>query len=256
MDPAGPAARDIAQLWWWMLGYGSIVWLVVIALWCYALLRSSRQRDEASSRRTAARWIWGGGVLLPFVSIALLLAFGMPAGRAPVDAGVPPLHIEVTGYRWGWEVRYPAAGRQLAGELVLPVGRAVAVDVSTRDVIHGFWVPRLGVKVDAIPGRTHRVHLRADRAGVFHAPCAEFCGPGHAHMSLRVQALPAEEFERWLHAKGPTAAPASTPARAPAASTAPVARSRRTRLPATRPTCTPNSSASGATPPAGARSPS
>ncbi|MCV4600525.1 hypothetical protein OFC63_31350, partial [Escherichia coli] len=87
---------DIAQLWWWMLGYGSIVWLVVVALWCYALLRNSRQRDEASSRRTAARWIWGGGVLLPFVSIALLLAFGIPAGRVPADARVPPLHVEVT----------------------------------------------------------------------------------------------------------------------------------------------------------------
>lgn len=191
-----------------MLGYGSIVLFVVVALWCYALLRRAPERDEPSSRRVAARWIWGGGVLLPFVSIALLLAFGIPAGRTPVDAAARPLHIEVTGYRWGWDVRYPDADREVVGELVLPVGRTVAVDVSTRDVIHGFWVPRLGVKVDAIPGRTNRVHLRADEAGVFHAPCAEFCGTGHAHMTLRVRAVPAGEFERWLRPELPAAAAA------------------------------------------------
>lgn len=201
VDPAGPAAREIATLWWWMLGYGAFAWLIVVALWCLASRRRPVPQDDGAQRRVATRWIWGGGVAWPLVSIAVLLAFGIPAGRTPADGRAAALRVEVTAYRWGWDVHYPDVGRRLDGELVVPVGRLVAVEVRTRDVIHGFWVPRLGARVDAVPGRVQRVRLRADEPGVFHAPCAEFCGTGHAHMSLRVRAIPAAEFDRWRQAE-------------------------------------------------------
>jgi cytochrome c oxidase, subunit II len=204
LDPAGPAADVVATLWWWMFGYGTLVLLVVVGLWLHALYRRRPEPDEAQARRTGRRWIVGGGLLLPLASIAVLLAFGVPAGHGmlpwPVAAGPAALRIEVVGHQWWWEVRYPDAGLQLRDELVLPVGRPVDVHVSSRDVIHSFWVPRLGGKIDAIPGRTNVIRLRADRAGAMRGQCAEFCGDAHAHMTMRVRALHADEFEAWLAA--------------------------------------------------------
>ncbi|WP_017758163.1 cytochrome c oxidase subunit II, partial [Pseudacidovorax intermedius] len=85
-------------------------------------------------------------------------------------------------------------------ELRLPAGRAVDVHTRSADVIHGFWVPRLGGKLDAVPGRTLVVRLQADRPGTYRGVCAEFCGAGHAHMPMVVQAMPAEDFDVWLNA--------------------------------------------------------
>jgi hypothetical protein len=76
------------------------------------------------------------------------------------------------------------------------------VHVGSVDVIHSFWVPRLGGKLDAIPGRTGIVRLQADQAGTFRGQCAEFCGLGHAHMVMTVIAMPAAEFDAWLTHKG------------------------------------------------------
>src|SRR5690606_6054197 len=93
--------------------------------------------------------------------------------------------------QWQWDVAYPdapGAAKASVNVLHIPVGRPVDVHVTTADVIHSFWVPRLGGKIDAIPGRTNVVRLQADHAGVFHGVCAEFCGTAHAAMRMQVEA--------------------------------------------------------------------
>lgn len=203
VDPAGPAAGTIATLWWWMFGYGTVVLLAVVGVWLLALYRRPREWSEASAHRTGRRWILFGGLLLPFGSIAVLLAFGIPAGHRMLPLatdGPAPLRIDVVGHQWWWEVRYPGAGVRLVDELRLPVGRPVDVHTTSSDVIHSFWVPRLGGKIDAIPGRTNVIRLQADQAGLMRGQCAEFCGDAHAHMTLRVHAMPPEQFDAWLAA--------------------------------------------------------
>ena len=214
LDPAGPAARDVAWLWWAMLiGFG-LVFLVVVALW----LAAFRPRDRAErspgqpdtydvERRQGLRWILGGGILLPGVTILVLLAFGVPAGQRlmplPLPGGETPRVIEVTGHQWWWEVRYPDGAGEVvtANHLVMPAGEPVDFHVTGADVIHAFWVPRLGGKIDMIPGRINRIRLQADRPGVFGAQCAEYCGVQHAHMQLHVEAVPPEDFAAWLAAR-------------------------------------------------------
>jgi cytochrome c oxidase subunit 2 len=88
-----------------------------------------------------------------------------------------------------------------ANEIHVPVGRPVAIDLKSRDVIHSFWVPNLHGKMDAIPGRVTNTWLQADSPGVWRGQCAEFCGLQHAHMALTVVAHPAHEFEQWLSAQ-------------------------------------------------------
>lgn len=209
LDPAGPAARDMAWLWWGMSTFAFTVLAVVVALWLYTFWRDDRPRREARiERRIARRWIVGGGVLLPGLTIALLLMLGVPLGKQmlplPLPGGESPQVIEVIGHQWWWEIRYPDGGNGevvTANRLVLPAGEPVDFHVSSDDVIHSFWVPRLGGKVDMIPGRTNRIRLEADRPGTFGGQCAEFCGEQHANMRLQVEAMAREDFEAWLAAR-------------------------------------------------------
>lgn len=206
LAPDGPAARIVADLWWAMFIVATLVLLAVVGLWVHALRRTPRDHDDAARRRIDRRWVIGGGIILPSVSVAVLLAFGIPMGHRllplPVS-GEPPLKIEVIGHQWRWEIRYPALGIAAVDRLVIPAGRAVDFHVGSADVIHGFWIPRLGGKIDAIPGRTNVLRLRADRPGHYRGQCAEFCGTGHAHMVLAVEVMDASAFDAWVETQQP-----------------------------------------------------
>jgi cytochrome c oxidase subunit 2 len=172
----------------------------------WAFLRTPPEHDEATLRRIGRRWIIGGGIILPSLSIVVLLAFGIPLGHRMLPlpiAGAQPLRIEVTAQQWRWQFRYPDDGVDSSDRLVIPAGRAVDFHVATADVIHSFWIPRLGGKIDAIPGRTNVLRLRADQPGQYRGQCAEFCGAGHAHMLFTVEVLDAAAFDAWLEARRP-----------------------------------------------------
>ncbi|PMR70379.1 cytochrome c oxidase subunit II [Halomonas heilongjiangensis] len=206
LDPAGPAARGVAWLWWGMLTAFTLVFLMVVGLWLAAFRRRGHPvRSAAQERRLGLGWILGGGILLPGVSILLLLAVGVPAGQRllPLPGVEAPRVIEVIGHQWWWEVRYPHAEGEVvtANHLAMPAGEPVDFHVTGADVIHAFWVPRLGGKIDMLPGRVNRIRLEADEPGVFGAQCAEFCGAQHAHMQLHVEAMERDDFAAWLEAR-------------------------------------------------------
>jgi cytochrome c oxidase subunit 2 len=205
LDPAGPVAADTARLAWALFGGATPVLAAVMLTAMWAL--RGRLRDVAPRTLIVA-----GGLVLPgLVMVALLI---VTLRSLPAPAAADALTVSVSGRMWWWEVRYrdpahPARDVVLANELRIPVGREVHLRLSTRDVIHSFWVPQLAGKVDMVPGRVNALVVRADKAGVFRAPCAEFCGAQHTLMSLIVVALPAPEFDAWL-------ANEALPARAPA----------------------------------------
>lgn len=185
--------------------FAGLVLVVVVGLWLYALRRKPGQLDEQAARRIQYRWIIGGGLILPVVSMSVLLAFGIPIGHRmlplPVD-GREVLQIDVTAHQWWWQVSYPAQGIGLRDELHIPAGQPVDLHLTSNDVIHSFWVPRLGGKLDMLPGRTNVLRLQADEPGIYHGQCAEFCGTGHAHMKFTVHAHAADEFAAWLEGAG------------------------------------------------------
>lgn len=236
LDPAGPSASAVAALWWGMFAAATVVLVSVVGLWLYAVGRSQREpRDEKpdseeseseglnsekpnskkpnskklgnerfsdeEASRIHRRWIIGGGLILPLTAIVVLLAFGIPIGHNmlpwPVEEG-ELLRIDVTGHQWWWEVRYPDSGIELRDELHIPAGVAIDLHLTSADVVHSFWVPRLGGKLDMLPGRTNVLRLRADEPGVYRGHCAEFCGLHHAHMQFTVTAHSAADFAAWL----------------------------------------------------------
>lgn len=198
LDPAGREAGKIAQLFWWMTAGSIVVWLGVITLLVYSV----RTRPESFTRRKARMMIVGGGVVVPVLVLAVLLLYGLapiPALLAPAPPG--SLKIAVSGEQWWWRVHYLPPGQDaipLANEIRLPVGEPVEFHLESPDVIHSFWIPPLGGKMDMIPGRKTRLVLTPTRPGVFRGACAEYCGASHAWMAFPVVVQDKEEFEAWL----------------------------------------------------------
>lgn len=209
LDPAGAGAHRIAELFWWMAGGAVVVWAAVIWLAVSAI----RGRASRHTERQARWYIIGGGALFPTVILAGLLAYGlglMPELLAPAPPG--SLRIEVTGEQYWWRIRYhpPGGGPaiELANEVRLPVGQPVAFELASPDVIHSFWIPALGGKMDMIPGRTTRLVLQPTRTGTFRGQCAEFCGTAHALMAFDVIVMEPDAFAAWLEEQRQ---PADTP---------------------------------------------
>jgi cytochrome c oxidase subunit 2 len=121
------------------------------------------------------------------------------------------LRIQVTGEQWWSRMLYQHDGTTVAtaNEIRIPAGKRVIFALTSADVIHSFWVPNLGGKVDMVPGRTTHLRLRADSPGIMRGQCAEFCGGPHALMAFEVVVLSEPDFEQWLkgqaaHAAEPT----------------------------------------------------
>lgn len=211
LDPQGPAARSIANISWVMFIGAAAILLLVMVL---ALLAVFRRHDDARSGGDL-RFIVGGGVVFPVVTLTLLLVYGVyQMGDLRAEPPADPVRIEVVGNRWWWDVHYldENGGRLVstANEIRIPAGTPVSVFLRTEDVIHSFWVPNLAGKIDLIPGRRNHVRLQADAPGVFRGQCAEFCGAQHARMAFHVIAESPADFENWLTAqRRPATVPAS-----------------------------------------------
>ena len=117
----------------------------------------------------------------------------------------PALSIEVRGHQWWWEFAYlnddPSKTFVTANEIHIPVGKPVRFALKGEDVIHTFWVPSLGGKIQLIPGQTNLTWLEADKPGVYRGQCSQYCGQQHAHMVLTVFADPSDAFEAWREAQ-------------------------------------------------------
>lgn len=196
LSPTGEDAHTILQLFWWMVGGGTLIWLLVMGLVLYAL--RPRQHDVRKVRVL----LWGGGIIFPTVVLAVLLLFGLAAVPKILADGSPGSpNVLVTGEQWWWRVQYTLPdGRtfETANEVRLPVGVRTSLRLESSDVIHSFWVPKLGGKVDTIPGRTTRLGLLPTETGTFMGVCAEYCGESHAQMLLHTVVLGPDEYERWL----------------------------------------------------------
>ncbi len=213
LDPQGPAAESMADLWWLMLALGVGVFVIFAVVLAVGLFR--RRPPEGAEPGTAppsrvSAFMIGGGVALPLVVIAVVFVATVDAMRG-VATTAPPgaLVVEVVGHQWWWEVRYPDEDVTTANEIHVPVGRDVALRLTSADVIHSFWVPELGGKLDMLPDGTNTLVLRADEPGEHVNRCAEYCGLQHTLMQMVVVAEPQEQFDAWaaarrLPAAGPT----------------------------------------------------
>jgi cytochrome c oxidase subunit II len=211
LAPHGPEAHRIALLTWILVIGSAVILAAVVALTALAMFGSTAWRRRLGNEAI----VIGGGIVVPVVTLSALLLYGLLLMRESGAVTGDAVRIAVVGERYWWRVIYrDAAGNRFesANELRIPVKRPVEIELTTADVIHSFWVPRLAGKLDMIPGRRNVLRLAADVPGVSRGQCAEYCGGAHALMSFHVVAMPEPEFEAWLARE---AAPAVSPASAP-----------------------------------------
>lgn len=210
LDTAGSEADATSLLFWVLVGTGALIWLAVVGLLVYAI----RDRRPRWSEDAAGKLIlWAGPVFSSTVLFGLLTytLWLMPGLRPSTDRA---LRIEITGTQFWWRVVYhgPAGPPAIsANEVRLPVGEPVEFVLRSDDVIHSFWIPSLGGKMDMIPGRTNTLSLLANRAGAYRGACTEFCGTSHALMAFSAVAMMPDDFDRWLAIQSSPAANAGGP---------------------------------------------
>ena len=189
LDPAGPRAQNLATLWWVMFA-GSVVLFALVM----GLLLLTYLRPAWITRLSGRQWIIGGGLVMPIPVLVLLTGTALVFGEQLLPKGDVPVRIEAHAQRWSWTFTNPDGTVAEDETLHMPAGEPVDIVVTAEDVIHSFWVPRLGGKIDAIPGHENVIRLEADRPGIYWGICAEYCGPGHETMLFRVEVHSAEDY--------------------------------------------------------------
>jgi cytochrome c oxidase subunit 2 len=208
LSPAGLQASSIQHLWSLMLWISVAVMAVVLTYVILAVRRGMRNRSHESPSITSELALSQGVGIA--VGTTVILLVGLLVASVWTGRVIGSLHassaltVEIIGHQWWWEIQYddvvPSRRVQTANEFHIPINRPVVLKVTSRDVIHSFWVPSLQGKRDLIPGYTTALWIQADRPGVFRGQCAEFCGLQHAHMALDVVVVSDGEFEGWLEA--------------------------------------------------------
>jgi cytochrome c oxidase subunit 2 len=211
LSPLGPNARDTLGLFELTLWVSALVCLLVGAALAHAFLLPRWRGGERYGRLLVV----GGGVVLPAIVLPVLLVVSLRIPWPYAEEREGAFTVDVVAWQFWWEIRYPnpePGGPPVvaANEVRMPVGVPVRFRLITEDVIHSFWVPKLGGKVDMIPGRVNYALLQADEPGEFRGACFEFCGLQHANMAFTVHAMPPEEWAAWLRREARPAAPPAT----------------------------------------------
>jgi cytochrome c oxidase subunit 2 len=220
-------ADDIAELYALITVMAIVVFLGVEGALLWFLFRFKARRGRVAAQihgntRLEIGWTIGAAVILVFITVVTFIklpgiknppastidASGNPVAAttlfASTDQSAPPkgakLNIVVDGQQYVWRYQYPRVGGKEVfayEEMVVPVGMTVTLDITADDVAHSWWIPKLGGKMDALPGYTNKTWFRADKRGVFEGQCAELCGRNHANMLARVRAVPFDEYQAW-----------------------------------------------------------
>lgn len=178
-----------------LAGAGAIVLLVTM------LLVLAWRRQPTGAKRGGERvWIFGLGLAFPAIVLTALLGFGLVIGaRLMPRAAADIVRVEAEGRRFAWTFTYPdLPGRRTEGVLHIPAGRPVDVAITTADVIHSFWVPRLAGKLDAVPGHVNVLRIEAEQPGTYQGVSAEFSGAGYDGFTFTVVAHAPDDWAAFM----------------------------------------------------------
>jgi cytochrome c oxidase subunit 2 len=207
--PAATPAHSIFDLSMLVLGVTLVIFLVVAGLLLFALIRY-RNRPEDSDREPAQ--IYGSNQIeLSWTVIPILIVVTLFLATTRVILGTQAIpkpesamNVTVIGHQFWWEYRYPQLGVVTANELHIPVSdpahpTPTYLTMSSADVAHSFWVPRLAGKTDVIPNKMNTMWIDPQQTGLYLGQCAQYCGTQHAKMLLRVYAQTPADFAVWVN---------------------------------------------------------
>lgn len=207
--PASPNASRITDAYWlifaltaaiFVLVEGALVWFVI------RYRRRGRPREVEGPQlqgSTRLEMTWTAVPVLILAAIAAFVFYKLPGIKdVPSARAGESITVKVRAQQFYWQFEYPG-GQVSIDRMVVPVGEVVRLQVTTPDVAHSWWIPRLGGKIDAIPGRTNTTWFKADAIGVYPGQCAEFCGLLHASMRADVDVVSRADYEQFLAGHSP-----------------------------------------------------
>ena len=205
-----PNAEGIRESYFWVAIFTGVVFVLVqgaLLVFIVKYRRRGRPRDTDGPQvhgNTRLEITWTVVPVLILVAIGTFVFYKLPGIHdvPSATAAGGREDVAVVGQQFYWEFTYPN-GAVAVDRMRVPVDRNMKLIVTAPDfdVIHSWWIPQLGGKIDAIPGRVNTTWFRAERAGVFAGQCAELCGILHARMTAEVEALPQAEYDRWVEAR-------------------------------------------------------
>jgi cytochrome c oxidase subunit 2 len=210
VEPESPNAEAIRTTYWVILAVTGAIFLIVETVLIVFVVRfraRRRRRDQEAPQIHGATRLETSFTVVPVLILAAIVAVVFV--KLPTIKDVPPasaageLKITVEAHQYYWLFHYPG-GHVSVQHMVVPVDRVVTLDVVSPDVAHSWWVPALGGKIDAIPGRTNHTWFRAEKTGTYVARCAELCGLEHAHMIGFVDVVRPGQYRRFLAAHSGT----------------------------------------------------
>ena len=204
-DPKSEQGDSIFSLWQGFflaaLGVGALVWGLLI----FVILRYRRRNDEVPDQRGYHIPLEIFYSAAPVLVVAVLFGFSVATERTVTDIDPEPgAEIEVIGFQWSWQFRYPDEDITITGEpdeppeMVIPVGRPTSLNLIAADVNHSFWVPDFLSKRDLIPGVDNEIDVTPTEEGSYVGRCAEFCGLDHWRMRYTVRVVSQDEYESWI----------------------------------------------------------
>jgi cytochrome c oxidase subunit II len=207
VQPESPNASHTQSAYYLILGFTAAIFVLVEGLlvafvWRYRSRGRARTVEGAQVHgHTRLELIW---TVIPVGILAVIAAFvfyELPnIDSAPAAAN--PIHITIEGHQYYWQFDYPNHARSI-GTLHVPVGAVVELKVLSPDVIHSWWIPALGGKIQAIPGRTNHFWFRANKPGTYSGQCAELCGVYHASMRATVVVESQQAYEHYISTTAP-----------------------------------------------------
>lgn len=192
VQPESPNAQHTVTAYWVIVGFTGAIFfvvegLLVVFIWKYRSRGRGREVEGSQVHgHTRLEVIWTVIPVLILCAIGIVVFFQLPKiDSAPASANT--IHITLEGHQFYWQFDYPNKTRSI-NTLYVPVGAVVDLKVVATDVIHSWWIPALGGKIQAIPGRVNHTWFMAEKAGTYPGQCAELCGVYHASMNADVVA--------------------------------------------------------------------
>ena len=203
-DAQGPIAEQINNLFWPVFWIATAIFVIVQGALIVAVVRFRERKDDD---RKEPKQIHGNTTLeIVWTAIPTLILAGIavPTVAAVFDLADCPagaMEIEIIGHQWWFEYHYPDSGVTTANVMVIPEDTEICAKMTSEDVLHNYWVPKLAGKRYLVPGQETELRLFADDPGEYWGHCAEFCGLSHSKMWARVLAMTASDYDAWVEAQ-------------------------------------------------------
>jgi cytochrome c oxidase subunit 2 len=190
----------IQDIYWFATVLSIVIFALVSAVVVYSVWKWRVPPDDDAEGppihgHTGLEIVWTAVPAILVIALGIVSAFVLSEnGEARDDA----LQVKAIGQQFAWKFEYPEHGEFSSGELVLPVGRQAHFTMEAVDVLHSFWVPNFGQKMDAVPGIETEINVTPTRVGEYEVVCAELCGLGHATMRAKARVVTQAEFDEWV----------------------------------------------------------